>query len=152
VVRARPVVHVGLGGSGAGGASGLGDHPGAARTAGWGASGKRFSTAAGVALAVIAASGAQRALNEVGAWGRLWSNTFGKWVLLKIVLFAALAGLGALNRYRNVGRTGTSPRPLRRVSGVELLIIGMVLVATGFLQNLAPATSAAAPKAPPPVV
>src|SRR5205807_4868375 len=61
---------------------------------------KRFSTAAGVALVVIAASGAQRALNEVGAWGRLWSNTFGKWVLLKIVLFAALAGLGALNRYR----------------------------------------------------
>ena len=107
---------------------------------------KRFSTAAGVALVVIAASGGQRALNEVGAWGRLWSNTFGKWVLLKIVLFAALAGLGALNRYRNVGRTGTSPGPLRRVTGVELLVVGMVLVATAFLQNLAPATSATRPR------
>jgi len=107
---------------------------------------KRFSAAAGVALLVIAASGAQRAISEVGAWGRLWSNTFGKWVLLKIALFAVLAGLGALNRYRNVGKAGTSPRPLRRAVGIELLVIGVVLVATGFLQNLAPATSAAGAK------
>jgi len=63
-----------------------------------------------------------------------------------------LVGLGALNRYRHVDRSGESPRLLRRVSGVELLVVALVLVATGFLQNLAPATSAAAPKGPPPVV
>ncbi|MBV8559831.1 MAG: copper resistance protein CopC/CopD [Acidimicrobiia bacterium] len=113
---------------------------------------KRFSTAAGVALLLIAASGAQRALSEVGAWGRFWSNTFGRWVLLKIVLFCILAALGAVNRYRNVDRADVSPRPLRRVSGVELFVIAIVLVATGFLQNLAPAASAAPPKPPPPVV
>ncbi|MBV8986631.1 MAG: copper resistance protein CopC/CopD [Acidimicrobiia bacterium] len=113
---------------------------------------RRFSAAAGVALAIVAASGALRALNEVGAWGRLWSNTFGRWVLLKIVLLGVLAGLGALNRYRHVRRADASVRPLRRVAGVELLLIAVVLVATGFLQNLAPATSTAAPKAPPPVV
>jgi hypothetical protein len=113
---------------------------------------RRFSGAAGVALVVVAASGALRALDEVGAWGRLWSATFGRWVLLKIVLLAVLAGLGALNRYRHVRRAEDSARPLRRVAGVELLVIAVVLVATGFLQNLAPATSTAAPKAPPPVV
>ncbi|MBV8303754.1 MAG: FixH family protein [Acidimicrobiia bacterium] len=35
---------------------------------------------------------------------------------------------------------------------MELFVIAIVLVATGFLQNLAPATSAAPPKPPPPVV
>ncbi|MBV8980583.1 MAG: copper resistance protein CopC/CopD [Acidimicrobiia bacterium] len=113
---------------------------------------RRFSTAAGVALAVVAASGALRALNEVGAWGRLWSNTFGRWVLLKIVLLGVVAALGAVNRYRHVRRAEASARPLRRVAGVELLLIAVVLVATGFLQNLAPASSTAAPKAPLPVV
>jgi uncharacterized membrane protein len=113
---------------------------------------KRFSTAAGITIVVLAASGAQRAISEVGAWGRLWSNTFGRWVLLKIVLFAVLVALGALNRYRHVERAGESPRLLRRVTGVELFVVAVVLVATGFLQNLAPATSAVAPKPPPPVV
>lgn len=113
---------------------------------------RRFSTAAGAAIVVVGGSGALRAISEVGAWGRLWSNTFGRWVLLKIALFGVLAALGALNRYRHVRRAEASPRPLRRVVGVELIVIAVVLVATGFLQNLAPATSVAAPKAPPPVV
>ncbi|MBV8160854.1 MAG: copper resistance protein CopC [Acidimicrobiia bacterium] len=113
---------------------------------------RRFSAAAGVAIFVVAASGAQRAVAEVGAWGRLWSNTFGRWALLKIVLLGVLAGLGAVNRYRNVHRAESAPRSLRRVGGAELVLIAVVLVAAGFLQNLAPATSAASPKAPPPVV
>ena len=113
---------------------------------------KRFSAAAAVALFLIAASGALRALSEVGAWGRLWSNVFGRWVLLKIGLFSAIAVLGAVNRYRNVRRAEASPRHLRRVGGVELLLAAIVLVATGFLQNLAPASSAVAPKPRPPVV
>jgi copper transport protein len=113
---------------------------------------RRYSTVAGLAILVIAASGAQRAISEVGAWGRLWSVTFGRWVLLKISLFGVLVALGAVNRYRNVGRAESSPRRLRRVGGVELMIIALVLVASGFLQNLAPATSTAAPKAPAPLV
>jgi copper transport protein len=113
---------------------------------------RRFSAMAGVALVVIAASGAQRAISEVGAWGRLWSDTFGRWVLLKIGLLAVLAVLGALNRYRNVARADASPRPLRRLGAAELVLVAVVLVAAGFLQNLAPATSTAAPKPPTPVV
>jgi len=105
-----------------------------------------------VTIAVLAGSGTARAISEVGAWGRFWSNTFGRWVLLKICLFAVLVALGALNRYRNVRRADSSPTALRRVSAVELIVIAIVLVATGFLQNLAPATSAVAPKPPPPVV
>jgi len=113
---------------------------------------KRFSTVAGITLLLIAGSGAQRAVSEVGAWGRLWSNVFGRWVLLKIGLLGVIALLGAVNRYRNVRQAETAPRALRRVGALELVLIGVVLVAAGFLQNLAPATSAVAPKAPPPVV
>jgi copper transport protein len=113
---------------------------------------RRFSTVAGITLLVIAGSGAQRALSEVGAWGRLWSNLFGRWVLLKICLFGAAVLLGAVNRYRNVRQAEAKPSALRRVGAVELALVAVILVATGFLQNLAPATSAAAPKAPPPVV
>jgi len=113
---------------------------------------RRFSRVAGIAIVAIAATGAERAITEVGAWGRLWSVTFGRWVFLKIVLFAVIVALGAVNRYRSVDRAESSPGRLRRVGGVELLLIALVLVATGFLQNLAPATSAVAPKAPAPLV
>jgi copper transport protein len=113
---------------------------------------RRFSTVAGITLVVIAGSGAQRALSEVGAWGRLWSNVFGRWVLLKICLFSVVVVLGAVNRYRNVRQAEAKPSALRRVAALELALIAVILVATGFLQNLAPATSAVAPKALPPVV
>lgn len=115
---------------------------------------RRFSTVAGLALVLVVASGGQRALAEVGAWGRLTSTGFGRWVLLKIGVLGLLAALGAANRYRNVPRAGTSPRGLRRVGGAELGLAALALVATGFLQNLAPASVAAAAvaKPPPPLV
>jgi copper transport protein len=63
---------------------------------------KRFSRLAGWTVLVIAVTGAARALDEVGGWRRLLDTGFGRVVDLKVLLFAALLALGALNRQRLV--------------------------------------------------
>lgn len=107
---------------------------------------KRFSATALVCVAVIAATGFQRAYDEVGTIHRLVHAAFGQYVLVKIGLLGVLVGLGAINRYRSIRALPSSTRPLRRVGVVELVVLATVLVATGILQGLAPpATSSAAP-------
>jgi hypothetical protein len=97
-------------------------------------------------VAVIAATGFQRAYDEVGTLHRLIHAAFGQYLLVKIALLAALVGLGAVNRYRSLRALPVSTRPLRRVGAVEFVLLAAVLAATGILQGLAPpATSAAAP-------
>ena len=62
----------------------------------------RFSKLAGISLAVVVVTGVVRTADELGGWGRLVDGRFG-WALdLKLLLFAGLVGLGALNRYRLV--------------------------------------------------
>ena len=111
---------------------------------------RRFSVAAAAALALVAASGAQRAVSEVGGWGRLWSATFGRWVLVKVGLFAVLVALGALNHWRITRRRDQSPAALRRVAGLELMLVAVALVAAASLQGLVPpaATAIAGPALP----
>jgi Copper resistance protein D len=106
---------------------------------------RRFSGAALVCVVVIAATGFQRAYDEVGSLHSLAHAAFGQYVLVKIALLAALVGLGALNRYRSIPAVSNSTRPLRRVGGIELVALAAVLVATGILQGLAPPTSVAGP-------
>jgi hypothetical protein len=113
---------------------------------------RRYSTAAGVMIVLVALTGTQRAYAEVGSWSALFHTTFGRWVLLKIVLFLALAALGAVNRFRNVPAAQASARGLLRIGTIELVIATVVIVATGYLQNLAPSASATAAAAPKPLV
>ncbi|MHB8463283.1 MAG: copper resistance CopC/CopD family protein [Acidimicrobiales bacterium] len=113
---------------------------------------KRFSAAALVGVAVIAATGFQRAYDEVGTRHGLVHAAFGQYVLVKVALLAALVGLGAVNRYRAVPAAAGSTRLLRRVGSVELIALGGVLAATGILQGLAPPTSVAAAPAGHPLV
>jgi copper transport protein len=111
---------------------------------------RRFSWLAGIAIALVAVTGLFRMISEVGGpaeWGRLVTTSFGVVVLIKIVLFAGLALLGARNRYVNVpgvaeggGRMGS----LRRTVTAEVLIAAGVFGATGVLTQLPPATSVAA--------
>jgi copper transport protein len=100
---------------------------------------RRFSSVAAFALAVIAGSGISRAVNEVGGWGRLVSTSYGRVVTAKVTLFAVLALLGALNRYRAVPAAEGDTRLLRRVSRIELGAAAVVLVLTGLLASLVPA-------------
>ena len=60
----------------------------------------RFSTLAGVAIAVLLASGIVQGLVEVRTVPNLVETAFGRAVLVKIVLFAGIVALGAINRRR----------------------------------------------------
>jgi copper transport protein len=99
---------------------------------------RRFSAVAGIALGVVAVTGALRAFNEVGSWAALFSTSYGQVVLLKSALLLPLVGFGALNRYRNVPAAGRSLRGLRAVSGAELGVAVVILVAAAALASLVP--------------
>ncbi len=99
---------------------------------------RRFSTGAGIALGLVAASGLLRAVDEVGALGALMTTTFGRLVLLKTGLLLILALLGAANRYRSVPAARTTLRGLGRIGATELAVASVVLAVTGFLTGQVP--------------
>jgi copper transport protein len=117
----------------------------------------RFSRLAGISLAVVVLTGVARTVDELGGWGRLADSGFGRALDLKLILFAGLVALGALNRYRIVPlfRAGSRRRAaarLRRSVGAELGLAAAVLAAAALLSQLAPGapsgTGAAARAAP----
>ncbi|HLW60606.1 MAG TPA: copper resistance protein CopC [bacterium] len=99
---------------------------------------RRFSTGAGVALVVVAATGVLRAVDEVGSWGALLTSDFGQVVLVKAAFLLVLASLGAVNRYRSVPAATKTLRGLRRIGGTELGLAAVVLAVAGLLTGLAP--------------
>ena len=103
----------------------------------------RFSKLAGISLAAVVATGVARTVDELGGWGRLLDSGFGRALDLKLVLFAGLVGLGALNRYRLVplfegGVRRLAVTRLRRGVGAELGLAAAVLAAAALLSQLAP--------------
>ncbi|MDB5067316.1 MAG: transport integral rane protein [Chloroflexi bacterium] len=113
---------------------------------------RRFSTMAGVALVAVAATGTVRAVIEIGAWDRLWGTTFGILVLVKVGLLLLLAGLGSVNRFRNVPVASRVVRGLRRVGSAELMVAVAALLVAAALVNEAPPTSEVARAAAPPAL
>lgn len=101
---------------------------------------RRFSTVAGMLLAAVIATGATRAIQEVAAWHRLFTTPYGRLVLLKIVLLAALAVLGAFNRYRSVPQAAQTLLGLRRIGAAEVAVAVVALAATAILTQTAPAS------------
>jgi copper transport protein len=110
---------------------------------------RRFSAVAAFALATVAITGLFRALNEVGSWGALFSTGYGRLVLAKVGLIGALAGLGAVNRYRNVPRAASSLQGLRKVSRGELALAVAALAAASVLATLVPPAQVPAVAGPP---
>ena len=113
---------------------------------------RRFSAVAGIALGVVVATGAARAIDEVGTWTLLIATAFGRLVLVKSALLLALAGLGAVNRYRHVPRVPHSLPGLRKVGATELTIALAVFAVTGLLTSMAPASLLAVASRPAPLV
>ncbi|HEY3833009.1 MAG TPA: copper resistance protein CopC [Acidimicrobiia bacterium] len=112
----------------------------------------RYSLTIGAMLVLVALTGSQRAYAEVGSWVAFIHTTFGRWVLVKIILFCVLGALGAYNRYRSLPALRESPRRLLRTGAIELVVAVVVIVATGYLQNLAPSAQASAAAAQKPLV
>jgi copper transport protein len=108
-----------------------------------GAAVRRMSTAAAIALVVVAASGIARAWIEVASWGDLWGTSFGKLVLLKLALLLVLALLGAVNRWRHVPRASRVLRGLQRVASTEVVVGAAALLVAAALVNVAPPVAAA---------
>jgi copper transport protein len=116
----------------------------------------RFSRLALVAVAVVVATGLARAVGELGSPRRLVSTGFGRVLLAKAALVAALVAIAAVNRYRNVpalaAGKGTMAALRRTVRG-ELAVAAGVLLAAALLSELPPAafattTAAARPAQP----
>jgi copper transport protein len=102
---------------------------------------RRFSLAAGVALVAVAATGTIRAWVEIGAWGSVLTTTFGVLVVVKACLLVALAGLGAVNRYRNVPRASRVVGGLQRVASVEVIVaLGALSVAAALVNEEPPSS------------
>jgi copper transport protein len=113
----------------------------------------RFSKLAGISLAVVVVTGVVRTADELGGWGRLVDSRFGRALDLKLVLFAGLVALGALNRYRLVplfqsGARRRAATRLRRSVGAELGLAAAVLAAAALLSHLAPGAPDGARAAP----
>jgi copper transport protein len=108
----------------------------------------RFSAMAGLAVAVLLASGIVQSVVEIRTFPNLVDSAFGRAVLIKLVLFVGLVGLGWTNRnrllpaLRAAARDGSSPGRagllLRRTLRAELAIGVAALAVTGALAGYAP--------------
>ncbi|HTU14184.1 MAG TPA: copper resistance protein CopC [Solirubrobacterales bacterium] len=111
----------------------------------------RFSTVALVAVIVIAVSGSIQAIVEVNSFPALVDTAFGRAVLIKIILFAALIAFGASNRRRIIpalvarrergegpGETGLRARRNLRL---EVVLVMAVLALTAALVSYPPPTA-----------
>jgi copper transport protein len=113
---------------------------------------RRFSFVAAFALAAVVGTGVVRSVNEVGSWGALFSTGYGVAVLVKAGLILGLAGLGAINRYRNVPRAGTSLEGLRRISRGELALAVGAVGTAAVLATLVPPAQVPVAAGPPPAI
>jgi copper transport protein len=106
----------------------------------------RFSTLAGIAFAVLFATGVIQSIIEVASFSALPDTAYGRAVLIKLVLFGGLVGLGWVNRRRILpALRRTDPRGagvlLRRTLRAELLLGASVLAVTGALAGYPPSTA-----------
>ncbi len=108
----------------------------------------RFSTLAAGLLAAVAASGILLGWRIIGSWDRLFGETYGRLLLVKVALVLVVVAIAAFNRVRLVpavtGDGGHDARQratglVRRTVFAELAVLVAVLGVTGFLTDKPPA-------------
>jgi hypothetical protein len=109
------------------------------------AAARRFARLATIGLGVVVATGIVRAIGSVGTLEGLTGTDYGRLVVAKAALLAALAALGAINHFRNVPAAGRSLSGLRRVGAGELTIGIVAALLAASLVNLAPPVAGAGP-------
>jgi copper transport protein len=105
---------------------------------------KRYSTVALTAIAVVVGTGLLRSVSELGGIGQLvhiWDSSYGRTLAIKVAVVLVVIGLGAINRYRSVGRLATDASPLRRIASTEVVAAVGILLLTATLTSYAPPTS-----------
>jgi copper transport protein len=113
----------------------------------------RFSAIALVCVAVLLVTGTVQSIVHIGSWSAVLDTGFGRAVLVKVVLLAALIALGAVNRRRVVpalGRLAAEGSPLgavghllRRTLRAEVALVVAVLGVTAALVSYPPPESLA---------
>jgi copper resistance protein D len=108
---------------------------------------KQFSRLAFLSVAVLLATGVYQAWTHVGRLDALFSTTYGNILVLKLIIFACMLVLGAVNFFFTkpmlLRATASLPQrfpniALRRVGSEGVLGI-LILVVSGFLTGLSPA-------------
>ena len=102
----------------------------------------RFSRLAAIGLALVTITGVARSLQEVGTWDDLTTNTYGALVIAKVLLLFAIAGLGAVNRWRHLPAAAGTMQPLRRTAISEIGLALVAVVIAGALSTLPPPAAA----------
>ena len=104
----------------------------------------RFSALAGVAIAVLLASGVVQAIVEVRTFPHLLDTAFGRAVLIKVVAALGIVALGSVNRQRLLPALRRSETPgragvrLRRLLIIEFVLGAIAIGAAGALSTYAP--------------
>lgn len=99
---------------------------------------RRFSSAATIALAVVVATGLVRARDEIASWSELTSTGYGRGVVAKVGLVAAIGVLAFVNRWRNVRRAHSDLTPLRRAAAGEVALATAAFTVAAVLAGLSP--------------
>jgi uncharacterized membrane protein len=103
---------------------------------------QRFSTLAGLAVAVVAATGAFQFWHRVGGVDALLRTNYGRTLAVKLIFVLGLLGLGALNRYVLVPKFSSAPeapRKLFKSVSCEIALASAILVCVAILLQLPPA-------------
>jgi copper transport protein len=113
----------------------------------------RFSPLALASVAALLVTGVAQSLVYLDAFGDLTGTAFGRAILAKAALLAALIGLGAVNRQRVVPRLraiaaegappGAAGRVLRGTLRGEVALVAAVLAVTAALVHFSPPGEAA---------
>ena len=114
----------------------------------------RFSSVAAGVLVVLAGSGSVLAWRIVGSWEDLFGTTYGRLLIVKVMIAALAVGIAGFNRFAllpRVHRAGDNAErreaatAIRQTITAEASVLVAVLLITGFLVNQSP-------RQPPPVI
>ncbi|HLB20356.1 MAG TPA: CopD family protein, partial [Gaiellaceae bacterium] len=97
---------------------------------------RRFSNIALVSVGVLAATGVLGAFAELRSLDQMWSTGYGRLLIVKSALLAALVTIGWVNRYRLVPRLSLDS--LRRNIALELALFVGLVAAVALLTDLQP--------------
>jgi putative copper resistance protein D len=105
---------------------------------------RRFSLLGMASVAMLLATGLVNTWYEVGSFANLVATAYGRLIVLKLGLFAAMVAIAAVNRFHLTPRLAAvgAVRQLQRNSLAEAILGFAAVLVVGFLGTMAPASHA----------